>query len=823
MLPRDRFHLPLPLGLLTTLCLGIGFLGAGAARAQTPIRPAIDRHALFSRLDLTESGETGPRVRLFVEAPRRADPQHVARATAAFAPWMAAIDTALRENYILPNKLERREELPELGVILLANGSSFANAARYQASPDRLSRTCLLIEDPLLIVGQWNEHLAKVPGPTLRRPILWRMTRALLDSYYHGPGEQLAEQWVVDGICGYLTAADETTLPEDLSDPPVDSGALERTLAFVRDPRGAGLLLPLPLLAGTHGASERLRIAAERAREAGVTLGRDAAERLWRDQATLWVHFFERGEGGRYRRDWQHYVAKSLHGNGSPTELTATLGTSLEELEAGFLAHLDFESGGGAGGSTPPRATGAPILHEEIYTPPEKASELLSEALGLAGGGDIEGGIELLESGLGWARGPERGTLARERDRLRSLRETRDAFLASLVGDRRRRLRWRESDGKSYSAPLLGWSEETLNLGKNKSGRESLPLRELRAGDLERSMGSHASDHGPPWIRAYLKLLSGDEHWRADLPEQTEGFDGLFEAAREGSDRIRLARLARSPLPSGAEESEAFLAEIVALWGSDTRPAQAARKGLHTLAREVLEARWMATGFDKRLHGKVSHRPDGSLRIEYDFTDPAELEDFVRADDYLAARRGNLPPLTPGTESDWKVRGGNLEGRGDAVLRHLVSFQAPVRLEYELIYGRAEPGKPLNVTLLAAVCDNGRGGYVGAWDLFDLEAIDPDGSFVRTAYHQGERRIEPARPIKVRLDHAGEKAVLTVASKRVREVATGPRTTGATLLWLHGDATLAIRRLTLQGKPAPTGDDPAMRAWVEGELKRLGL
>ena len=148
---RALLPLLLPLPLLAAPALG-----------QAPIEPRLKEHALFSRLKLEAAGETGPRLRLFLEAPRRPSATHAPRATELFAPWMLAVDETFQASYVTPNTLERREGVPELGVVLIANGPSFSNAQRYSTRQDHLTSRCLYVDDPGVIVGQWNERMSRV-------------------------------------------------------------------------------------------------------------------------------------------------------------------------------------------------------------------------------------------------------------------------------------------------------------------------------------------------------------------------------------------------------------------------------------------------------------------------------------------------------------------------------------------------------------------------------------------------------------------------------------------------------------------------------------
>ena len=302
----------MPRALLPLLLLVAPALG------QAPITAELAKHALFSRLKLASAGETGPRLRLLVEPPRRASTTHEAAATELFAPWMLAIDEVFQASYVTPNALERREGLPELGVILIANGTSFSNAQRYSTRHDHLASRCLYVGDPGVVVGQWNERMSRVPGHVLREPVLQRVVDGLFDSYYRGSSERMAERWVVEGVAGFLTAGDDETTPTDLTNPPVNAGALERTLAFAQEARTAALVLPLETLASNNADNMREQVVGSLGRDAGLSTSREDAHQLFRDQAALWVHFLERGEGGRHLTGWRHYVAKALHDNGSP-------------------------------------------------------------------------------------------------------------------------------------------------------------------------------------------------------------------------------------------------------------------------------------------------------------------------------------------------------------------------------------------------------------------------------------------------------------------------------------------------------------------------
>jgi hypothetical protein len=803
-----------------------------ASTSQEPITGKLSTHALFSRLALAPVGDCGPNLRLLVEAPRRPSETHVPRVEAMFAPWLAQLDQVFIASYITPAGLERRTDVPELGVVILSNISTLTNAKRYEEHPDYRSESCLYIEDPGVVVGLWNERMARVPVDVVRRPVIERVVEGLLASYYRGAGRLPKERWVVEGLAGYYAGNGAEAEPEDLVHPTASAGPLERTLAWLASPKTESLLLPLELIASSHEDNVREQVGRSRARLAGSDLTRPQVHQLFRDQATLWVHFMERGDGGRFLVAWHQYVAKVLHDSGSPEELALTLGLSLEELDHAFRLHLEVLAGGeeptGSGG--PVVVDEGPILHEGLALPAEDTESVLADALGRASRGKLELALAFTEAGLRSLRGDGRGAVAAERDRLRTVREARDTYLAALPGSKLR-LRWTTTTGERASARVTALADGVLTLDENKYKVASVRVDELSAMDLANSMGSKAPKYGPAWVRPYLLMLAGEKRWDKKLDKNDPDGAALAAAAdlprlaREGWVRATLADLARAPLPSKPAEVRATLAQIRDLTGrGGTSPAlQAGREGLRGLASQVLGLEWDTQGLERRLKGKVSREGGGRVRITYEFDDPAELQDFAPVPDYLTDRAALLPAMGNLKNSGWQIKGGNLEGIGQATLRHLASLAPPISVTYELVYGRTQAGTGQHATVLVGMCDNGRGGYVGAWDLFDLDAIDPETGYVRTAYHKGERKVVPAHTYHLQLNHGGRKASLSLEGKQVIEVPTGRRDSGATLLWLHADVTVAVRRLEISGTLVKGEDDPARQSWLATKLAELGL
>jgi hypothetical protein len=161
-------------------------------------------------------------------------------------------------------------------------------------------------------------------------------------------------------------------------------------------------------------------------------------------------------------------------------------------------------------------------------------------------------------------------------------------------------------------------------------------------------------------------------------------------------------------------------------------------------------------------------------------------------------------------------------GIGRAVVQLAANFQAPLTLNYELVYGSPPPGRPMNTSLMVAICYDGLASYVGARDLFMLEAQDPLSEFERTTRLTGIHILRPGRTEHVELHHTGTKARMTVEGDLPREVLAGPRDSGGIVLWVHSEMGVQVQRLEIVGT-LKGGVEAGREAWIAGRLTDLGL
>ena len=804
----------------------------------SPPQDSLAEHALFSRLTLEEVPCHGS-VRLLLQAPRRADPEHTASVTELYGPWIEAAASAIENEYGIPNRLQSQAKEP-LDVVVLGSSPSYKNAQRYVPHPTDDYEKAVFVEPPGIVTTRWDRSLKRAPAHELRIPTLRLATRELLKAYQ--AVDTPLEPWLLAGIPAFIANHGPDATPQDLAHPAPWAAALDRLRALVdNEERREKFLIPLAELIDCPGPKEAAELGRKHAQLADVKIGYHPYDLpgsgIFTEQAALWIHFFHQGRAGRYQEPFRHYVAKALHASGGSEGLILTLGLNqLDELETPFLAHMDMLMGGNMIAlpeiELAPRAK---IHHEGIIPERIGLDALRIAALALAVDGDLEGAIMELEKAALESTDPAlRKGLLEEQMRLMQAQDMRRKFIASLL-ESSQKLRLTRGE-ESVSVVLADVSDDTLHFKPSRTDIKQLPIGQLVPGDVVRSMGNRAGDYGPGWVAAYLALLDQDERWDRKFDREAEGAAELEQAIEEGlTERIQAAHLqahlhtlASTAAPTAPFEAEALL--VLCREATEMDRSSPLAAGLWDSAQpalaEVAGSCW-AFLFDRAgAEGLVTVpiRPldDGLIRMTYDFNEPSEIDDFAPAGDYLLERSQDLFRLDS-PASTLAVAGGEWRGRGHAAFRHPLVLQPPLRVRYELVYGRARPGKGLNSTIFVGICDDGKGNYVGAWDLFDLEAIDIPSGQIEMDYEKGERPLKPAKAYSVELRHDGTHAELWVDGKSKKKVAADARTSGALILVVHSEVTVAIRRLEIEGKLDPEAMGSARELWVAGQVRGMGL
>jgi len=799
---------------------------------------SLEKHALFGRLTLEEVA-CHKAIRFLVEPPKRPDADHKTSVVELYVPWVAAAAAAVENEYGIPNRLES-QAAGALDVVVVGSIPTYKNAQRYDPRPTDEFERAILVDPPRVVTTRWDRSLLRAPAHELRAPVLRLVVRELLEDYR--PEDTPLEPWLRSGIPEYIANHGPAATPADLAHPAPWAAALERMRQVVNDQeRMQRFLIPLQELIDCAGPEEAAKLGQKHARLAGIKLGHHPYDlpgsHVFAEQSALWIHFLHQGRAGRYQETFRNYVAKALHANGGSERLARTLGVdSLDELNTTFLAHMDMLLGGGLIAlpeiKLEPRAT---VHHAGILPTSKDLDGLRIAALARAIAGDLEAAVmELEKASLESTDAAVRESLLEEQDRLVQAQDLRRKFVASLMGSSRK-LRLTRA-GESVSVELKGLVDDVLYFKPGRSDLEQLPIAEVMPADVVRSMGSKSIDYGPAWVTSYLALLGNDPRWDRKLDREDAAGAALDRAVKAGlAERIQAARLhaqlltlATTPKPSAPFEAEALLALCTQADGLDRTSElaealwQSARPGLRNLAAGCWTFLFDSNGTEGLVSVPIKKLGDGRIRLNYEFNDPAETTDFVSADTYLAQRSRDLFDLE-NPESSMAVAGGEWRGRGHAVFRHPLVLQTPMRVHYEVVYGRPRPGKGLESTVLVGICDDGQENYVGAWDLFDLESIDIPSRQIEKDYEQGDRPLKSAKTYAIELRHDGQFAELLVDGESQARVKADKRTSGTFVLLVHSQITVAIRRLEIEGKLAGDAMDEARKLWVAGKVQGMGL
>jgi len=192
---------------------------------------------------------------------------------------------------------------------------------------------------------------------------------------------------------------------------------------------------------------------------------------------------------------------------------------------------------------------------------------------------------------------------------------------------------------------------------------------------------------------------------------------------------------------------------------------------------------------------------------------------------YMSGRRAEKFEV-PVSEADteWKVKGGNLEGFGQAAFRHTLRWKAPLSVQYSLLYGRPEPGQGELGTMLLAICDSGAGSYIGAADIHDLEAQHGETGVMLIEAEQQNRSVKSASTYKMVLTHTGEDRVrLERDGKVLREIDALGLEAGGVVFWLHSQMPMALKQVRIEGYLDSSDVDAGQEEWVTDKLGDMGL
>jgi len=804
-----------------------------AAVKDVEARLRTDHYFQRARHEIVEC----PPFVLFIELPRRPDIHHVEEVRELYAPWLTKLGEIFRADYAEPLALRRkRKKQSLLPVCVVESRRGFVNLQRRARPGGRFPEDVCVIDAIDAIVTYKDSFSGGRLPHEKRTPVLYQAMYELLYAHYGGVQEKPAEKWYIEGLLGYFTSHEDDDAA--ILDHPMPSSRVvnEITELAANEALRQGQFLGVRDLIAPRSEKQIQTIYKKCAQAANISVpAPETAVRLFAGQSTMFMHFLNHGEGGKYRAGVRGYLTHVLADTGGEEPFLAALNTDIAHLDSQFGNYLTRLAAGESLESVMGvTVEAAAAIHPELIYTARTAEGRLAAAVGRARSGDYEGAIEALEVALEKdGDGADRERIERELARLHALVAARDSYFESLAGGTKK-VRIETGEGTT-AGRVKSLADGVLTITVKRDVELELPITDVSPETLNKIVGKKVSNFGEPWVLAFLRLLAGHDDWDKGLPQASEPGNLLREDAGADLERLvryghaieRLHEWAMIEMPENTRDRKKLFRAVteLALDYRDVPPVEERQSQLRDFAARLLGAVFDAEGLSGILNGDVKYLEDGVVRITYDFDSAKETEDFTKVVGYLDHRRADRFKLKQTEEeSSFAQKGGNFEGRGAVCYRYLLEFEAPLKLEYELLYGRARPGKGMLANFLMGICDDGEGNYVGCFDLYDLEVINEPTAYVVTNYHEGERPIQAAKTYKITLRHDGEsKVTLEVGGELQREINCGPLRSGGIFFWVHSEISVALKRLVIEGKVSAEHQSKARESWIAAELLDAGF
>lgn len=802
----------------------------------------LKRHKYFNRVTYTTVDTHAP-LRFLVQRPDKDYVGYEEAEAARLVDWLTKIHSMFLERYAQPNGIEPNGALPLYTIALLASKGDYRNYADATRSQDLYSTRAHYNHELRIAVTFENSFNRGAPHIE-RQPTLHEFVHELQHAYHIDPAGPPAVAWFNEGLAEYLSfhlASD----PEALARHELDRGAAEDVVAAASEATVKRVYLhPLEELIGLRDYNAVYHAVGKRARAARVGYDRDVALQLFYKQSYLLMHFLHHGKDGAYLENVRSFVGNVLAGDpGGRAFREAFPDVSLEQLDAEFLAyahgvldvalpgHLSAHAAEASEELAPGEA--APLELGALALDADDGDALVGLAVGLALEGNTARAAEILRDSLGRAgEGPERARLELELARVEAWNGLRDAYLAELAATGVD-LHLRDWQGSRLKAGVAGVEAGRVQLLDDGAEPASIELSEIKPVDLADTMGKRAESLAPGWVRLYPYCASGHPKWKnlrrrdssqevADLKRDAESF--YPGALATGRVALVLELLRSAGAPEDAAAAKVCLERVRSIWPAEAeRPLVASRRdALEALARRALAFRFEDLGLESLVHGDLQRAGEGRVRLRYDFRDRAQAQDFLEDSECLADHRDEVAPLAFPERATFAVGRGSISGHGATALRHVLEFEAPLEVSYDVTW-EARSGQPVSaLRFLLGLCADGYGNAIMVEGLGHLTAYDKRAGYVQQAFVDAST-IMVGDSYTFVVKHDGETVSVSVDGRPVSRAKAGPLTRGGLFLWLQSDLDVTVRDLVIEGSVPASSLAAARQALVEAELVALGF
>jgi len=824
-----------------------------AARRLLKIERGLRRHPYFSKVELIPV-RTHPPLILLVQRPQKAERDHVERVAASYAPWLREMMIIFQHEYARPLELAPREEPLLMPWAVLASEGDWSNFLENTGDLEMDWQSAHYDTARHLGVTFEQRFAKKIPPAKKRRGELAVFARALLEAHRTAASSLPVPLWIRTGLAEYLTSYEPTSDPRGIAERVVDADALGAMgFALARAELRETCLLPLEELLAARDFAAVFELAAARARSGQHPVPKgDPIWGLWYAQTCLWMRYLHDEADGMHREAIGRCIERSLKGQPAPAAFSSAFeGVDRPALERDFWAWVAEQVRSSAPNlflvdGWVPATIEQPAAPVRPEPGPDAAEAPVAAALGLALSPDeVEArfalGLELArrgrlaraavlldELGASPAAGALAERLGRERARVGRFLELRREFLEHLrEAERSLDLTW---EGARLRARVESVEEDAVLLGENRRGVASLPLDEIDPLELSERMGDRRIDFDAGWMALWPCALVGDDRARRLAREEDPEAEALLadmrddypERLRVGAAAFELEALESSGLPAGAAQARATWDRVrqLARSGSELDLVQGRLPALRQLARHALAPLGEELELSELLHGELERLAGGRLRLTYDFDDADQALDFV-PEPYAEDRRKPLPPIAVLEDSPFSVIGGRLVAGGAACSRHVLGFETPLVVRYQLTVLKDGVEEHRHFLFLMAACDDGREAFSGMWNFGALETWDELAPRTRNEGQPTAYFFDTSYDMELRCD--GRTLQAWRDGELADEMPAGSGKAGGLFLWMHGDRRMAVDRVEIEARPQESALLRLRETWIEGRMSEAGL
>ncbi len=773
----------------------------------------------------------------------------------AFGAWLTQMAKVFEEKIALPAKLPPGVDPRPIRLIVLLSEGDFVNFQKSLHTWDGADEFTFYDDRIRAVVTYWS---APATLRVRRYAVLRSFVFALLhqrSSAFEGKQPPL---WLRIGLGCALAWHNGDDLQKAFANPQLDPQLSNVLVGLSQDlEKQNRFLLPLETLAAVTSYAGLRKHALDEARGGGKPFSDDDPwYSAYYCQSVLWVAYLRREGAAQHNEAFNTYLRAAMGGAGSPTELHRALASQdfseldrelfrwmyarVREAKRGTpddarLATLfkkDAKPGAAAeGASAAAKAAREMPIAERLALPGADAEVERAIALREAARGDIEAALKRLAKALENGGGDQAmAGLRQEVERLEAWRSARDTWVAELVSSGGRLQL--ERDAKQLTRKVTAHVDGVLTL-ESTQGKEQLAISKLAPGALAIQMKGTPLG-APEWARAYAWILGGDPRWEKQLKDKSPASLALRKDADSIYMELRLLGLAvehLSALAASAEPADEVVAQAV------LDRLRSVRQELPTqpLILERIEAlRALATRAAGVLYDRTKPRPvfagkttwvdDSTVEIKYDFDSAAELDDWVQTPIIEANSHFTFAPLKLAESlRTFGWRAGAWVGRGEALLTHTTSFEAPQRVVVQIRHGFAEKSDEDIGNFVVGICSDGKrdcvafaeGGESFLYQGNGLKTVERTSSNLQTA--------QLGDAITLNIEHDGEVVRYAHLHTQEPDLPAGSMSFGEIFLMSHTERELIVDSIVIRGKLSAAAQPKLRARWIERKARETGL